>query len=378
MATTVPLVDLQAQYHGIRSRVLEEIARVFEEGSFILGPAVEKFETDFASFCQTRFAMGVDSGTSALELALRAHEIGPGDEVIVQVNTFIASALAIAAVGATPRLVDIDPETLQIDVDKAAAAVTSKTRAIMPVHLYGHLADMDPIMDLARENGLFVIEDACQAHGAEYKGHRAGSIGHAAAFSFYPGKNLGAYGDGGAVVTNSDVIAKKVQLLRNYGQDKKYSHRVKGSNHRLDSVQAAILNVKLERLEEWNLMRRRAAVRYHQLFADSEVRTMAEQPACRSVWHLYVIRCRRRYELQNSLISRHIHAGIHYPVPIHLQPAFAELGHKRGDFPNAETAAREILSLPMYPELEVQQQDRIAAEVRDFCLEDRRPSVRRA
>ena len=378
MAIAVPLVDLSAQYQGIRSRVLEETARVFDEGCFILGPAVQKFEKDFASFCQTRFAIGVDSGTSALELALRAHEIGPGDEVIVQANTFIASALAISAVGATPRLVDVDPDTLQIDVDQAAAAVNSKTRAIMPVHLYGHLANMDSVMKLAGDHQLFVIEDACQAHGAEYKGHRAGSIGHAAAFSFYPGKNLGAYGDGGAVVTNSDLIAEKIQLLRNYGQDKKYRHLVKGSNHRLDSVQAAILSVKLEQLEDWNLMRRRAAVRYQKLLAGTGVRSMVEQQACRSVWHLYVIRCRRRYELQNHLVSRDIHAGIHYPVPIHLQPAFAELGHKRGDFPNAEAAAREILSLPMYPELEVEQQERIAAEVRQFYYEDRSPIARRA
>ena len=378
MATTVPFVDLQAQYQGIRSRVLEETARVFDDGRYILGPAVEKFEKDFASFCQAGFAIGVDSGTSALELALRAHEIGPGDEVIVQANTFIASALAIAAAGATPRLVDVDPATLQIDVAQAAAAINSKTRAIMPVHLYGHPADMDAVMKLAREHGLFVIEDACQAHGAEYKGHRVGSIGHAAAFSFYPGKNLGAYGDGGAVVTSSDVIAKKVQLLRNYGQDKKYRHIVKGSNHRLDSVQAAILSVKLEKLEEWNLMRRRAAVRYERLLAGSQVQTMAEQPACRSVWHLYVIRCQGRYELQNHLSSRNIQAGIHYPVPIHLQPAFAELGHKRGDFPNAETVAREILSLPMYPELQEEQQDRIVAAVREFYFEDKRRSACRA
>ena len=347
----VPFVDLAAQYSTIADEINETTSRIIQKADFILGREVRLFEEEFAAFSEARYAVGVDSGTSALELALRAYDIGPGDEVITAANSFIASALAISHAGATAVLVDVDPFTHTIDVTGIERAITSRTKAILPVHLYGHPAHMDPIRQLAEQHGLIVIEDACQAHGARYKGRRAGSLGHAAAFSFYPGKNLGAYGDGGMVVTNDADIRKRLEMLRNYGQEEKYHHLTQGFNRRLDTLQAAVLRVKLKYLEKWNAARRWQAELYHRLLAGTELVLPSEAVGAQSVWHLYVIRTEHRDKLKEYLASRGIAAGIHYPVPIHLQPAYKNLGYKRGSFPVTEQYAQRILSLPMYAEL---------------------------
>ncbi len=347
----VPFVDLAAQYSTIADEINETTSRIIQKADFILGREVRLFEEEFAAFSEARYAVGVDSGTSALELALRAYGIGPGDEVITAANSFIASALAISHAGATPVLVDVDPFTHTIDVTGIERAITSRTKAILPVHLYGHPAHMDPIRQIAEQHGLIVIEDACQAHGARYKGRRAGSLGHAAAFSFYPGKNLGAYGDGGMVVTNDADIRKRLEMLRNYGQEEKYHHLTQGFNRRLDTLQAAVLRVKLKYLEKWNAARRWQAELYHRLLAGTELVLPSEAVGAQSVWHLYVIRTEHRDKLKQYLASRGIAAGIHYPVPIHLQPAYKNLGYKRGSFPVTEQYAQRILSLPIYAEL---------------------------
>src|SRR5437879_6276178 len=347
----VPFVDLAAQYRTIEGEINEATFRVIQQTDFILGREVSLFEEEFAAFCEARYAVGVDSGTSALELALRAYDIGLGDEVITAANSFIASALAISHAGAKPVLVDVDPYTYTMDVASIESAITPRTKAILPVHLYGHPAHMDPIRQLADKHGLVVIEDACQAHGARYKGRRAGSLGHAAAFSFYPGKNLGAYGDGGMVVTNDADIRKRLEMLRNYGQEEKYHHLTQGFNRRLDTLQAAVLRVKLKYLEKWNAARRWQAELYHRLLAGTALVLPSEAVGAQSVWHLYVIRTEHRDKLKEYLASRGIAAGIHYPVPIHLQPAYKKLGYKQGSFLVTEQYAQRILSLPMYAEL---------------------------
>src|SRR5256885_16259273 len=290
----VPFVDLAAQYSTIADEINETTSRIIQKADFILGREVRLFEEEFAAFSEARYAVGVDSGTSALELALRAYDIGPGDEVITAANSFIASALAISHAGATPVLVDVDPFTHTIDVTGIERAITSRTKAILPVHLYGHPAHMDPIRQLAEQHGLIVIEDACQAHGARYKGRRAGSLGHAAAFSFYPGKNLGAYGDGGMVVTNDADIRKRLAMLRNYGQQEKYQHMCRGYNRRLDTLQAAILRIKLKYLDEWNAARRQHAKTYRRLLQHDGVVAPNAVPHAEAVWHLYVIRIEQR------------------------------------------------------------------------------------
>lgn len=356
----VPFVDLAAQYGSISAEINEAVSKVIRETDFILGREVCLFEEEFAAFCQTKFAVGVDSGTSALELALRAYEIGPGDEVITAANSFIASALAISHAGATPVLVDVDEDTCTIDGAAIEKAITSRTKAIIPVHLYGHPADMDPIMQLAQRHGLVVIEDACQAHGARYKGKRAGSLGHAAAFSFYPGKNLGAYGDAGMVVTSDDAVAKHLGMLRNYGQKEKYQHMFRGYNRRLDTLQAAVLRIKLKHLEEWNDARRRHAKNYTRLLRQTGIVAPHAAAHCESVWHLYVIQIDQRDALKEHFSSRGIGVGIHYPIPIHLQPAYRDLGYRPGDFPVTEKCARRILSLPMYAELTPEIVNRVA------------------
>lgn len=348
---SVPLVDLAAQYAAISEEIDEAISRVVRGTAYILGRELSLFEEEFAAYCEVRCAVGVDSGTSALELALRAHGIGPGDEVITVANTFIATALAISHCGATPVLVDADPETYTIDVSQLEMMITDRTRAIIPVHLYGHPADMDPIMTVARRRGLVVIEDACQAHGARYKGRRVGSLGHAAAFSFYPAKNLGAYGDGGIVVTNDEGVADRVRLLRDYGQRQKYRHELRGYNRRLDTLQAAVLRVKLRYLDAWNAARRKHAHLYHQLLGSGGATLPAHAAYAEPVWHLYVVQVADRDALARHLAAHGIGTGVHYPVPIHLQPAYGDLGHQRGDFPFSEHAAGRILSLPMYAEL---------------------------
>ncbi|RMH01045.1 MAG: DegT/DnrJ/EryC1/StrS family aminotransferase [Chloroflexi bacterium] len=347
----VPFVDLRAQYASIKEDVDEAIANVLARVDFVLGEAVAAFESAFAEYCGAKTAVGVDSGYSALELILRAYGIGPGDEVITVANTFVATVLAITAVGARPILVDVDPDTCNMDVQQLERVISTATRAIIPVHLYGQPAHMDPILEIARYYDLRVIEDACQAHGAFYKGKRAGSLGDAAAFSFYPAKNLGAYGDGGAVVTNDLDLADRIRLLRNVGQRVKYRHEIKGFNHRLDTLQAAVLCVKLPQLDAWNAARRRIAEQYNQLLAGLPVITPLEPDWATSVYHLYVIRTNQRDEMQRYLREWGIATGLHYPTPVHLQPAFADLGYKPGDFPVSERLSSEILSLPMYPEL---------------------------
>ncbi|MFL5735302.1 MAG: DegT/DnrJ/EryC1/StrS family aminotransferase [Chloroflexia bacterium] len=361
----IPFVDLATQYAGIKDEVNAAIQQVLTRADFILGRDVTLFEEEFAAYCEAEYAVGVDSGTSALELCLRAFGIGPGDEVITAANTFIATALAISYTGAAPVLVDANADNYTIDVTLLEAAITSRTKAILPVHLCGQPADMDPILEIARKYELVVIEDACQAHGARYKGKRAGSLGHAAAFSFYPGKNLGAYGDGGAVVTNDEQVNRSIRMLRDYGQTEKYHHALRGYNRRLDTLQAACLRVKLKRLDEWNAARGRHASLYGRLLAGTPVETPLEMEYAQSVWHLYVIRATDRDALRTTLASRGIATGIHYPVPIHLQPAYRDLGYARGDFPITELYAGQIVSLPMFPELTPDMVERVAAEVAD-------------
>ncbi len=362
----VPFVDLGAQYRTIEGEIGEATSRVIQQSDFILGREVSLFEEEFAAFCEAKYAIGVDSGTSALELALRAYDIGPGDEVITAANSFIASALAISHAGARPILVDVDPSTYTVDVSAIEKAITPRTKAVIPVHLYGHPAHMNPIRELADKHGLVIIEDACQAHGTRYKGRRAGSLGHAAAFSFYPGKNLGAYGDGGIVVTNDRGIARRLEMLRNYGQKEKYQHLFRGYNRRLDTLQAAVLRVKLRYLEKWNAARRWNAVLYHKFLDGCGLLLPGEAPGAESVWHLYVIRAEQRDALKEHLISRGISASIHYPIPIHVQPAYLDLGYKKGDFPVTESCAHQVLSLPMYAEISQDQIEYVAKTIRNF------------
>lgn len=325
--------------------------KVVERGSFILGDEVEGFEDEFARFCGTRYAVGVSSGTSSLYLGLLASGIGLGDEVITVPNTFIATTEAITQTGARIRFVDIDQKTYNIDPSKIEDAVNERTKAIIPVHLYGQPADMDPILEIAKRHDLKVIEDACQAHGAEYKGKRVGGIGDVGCFSFYPGKNLGAYGDGGAITTNDPELAEKVRLLRNHGSKEKYMHLIEGGNHRLDEIQVAILRVKLKYLDGWNKERRRCADTYNRLLKGSWVITPYCAPYANHVYHLYVIRVKGRDGLRQFLESKGIYPGIHYPIPLHLMPAYRYLDLRDGSFPVTEMVTKEILSLPIFPEL---------------------------
>jgi dTDP-4-amino-4,6-dideoxygalactose transaminase len=352
--TTIPFVDLQAQHRALERELSAAVAEVMGKCDFILGGAVEKFENEFAQFIGAKHAVGVASGLDALSLSLRAAGVGQGDEVIIPANTFVATALAVTAAGARPVLVDCNEATFNIEPARIEAAITPRTKAIMPVHLFGQPAEMDAIVAIARRRNLIVIEDACQSHGAKYKGQTTGTFGLTGCYSFYPAKNLGACGDGGALVTNDDALAAKVRLLRNYGQKQKYAHVVQGTNSRLDTLQAAILRVKLRHLAEWNEARARHAAAYSQKLADI-VRTPRIAPNCTHIFHLYVIRVPKRAELQKFLAERGVQTVIHYPVPVHLHEAYADLGHKRGDFPVSERLADEILSLPMFPELRDEQ-----------------------
>lgn len=348
----IPFVDLKAQYLSIKDEIDAAVAAVIENGRFVLGDEGVAFEAEFAAYCGVKHCIGVGSGTAALQLALKACDVGPGDEVITVSHTFIATASAVSWTGATPVFVDIDPMTYTMDVEQAAAAISPRTKAILPVHLYGQCADMDPLLALAQEHDLWVVEDACQAHGATYKGRKAGSMGHLGCFSFYPSKNLGAFGDAGAMVTNDQELAKRVRLLRNHGQVRKCYHDSKGYNSRLDEIQAAVLRVKLRCLDEWNAARRQVAAQYNELLHDSlqipRVRAENEH-----VYHLYVIASEQRDALQRHLRARGIETLIHYPVPIHCQTAYA----RQGDFKvissltTTEQVAGRVLSLPMYPEL---------------------------
>ncbi len=365
-AEAIPLVDLQAQYATIQPAIDAAIQEVISTSSFVMGPAVARFEQAFADFCGVAHCIGVSNGTAALELTLRALSVGPGNEVITPSHTFIATAEAISNVGATPVFVDIDPTTYNLDPQAVAAAVTPKTRAILPVHLYGQPADLTAIKQVAKEHNLVVIEDAAQAHGATWQGRPVGGLATAACFSFYPGKNLGAYGDAGAVTTNDAALAEQIRLLRNHGRRSKYVHDIVGTNERIDTLQAAILGAKLPHLSAWTVARQTAAARYHELLADCEVVLPQLHPDATSAWHLYVIRTPQRDQLLAQLQKEGVGAGIHYPVPLHLQPAYAALGYRRGELPVTEAVADSCLSLPLFPELNAAQQERIVDLVQCF------------
>ena len=365
----IPFLDLKSQYKSIKSEIDEAVLRVLDSTQFVLGEEVAGFERDFAAYCQSTQAIGVNTGTSALHLALLAVGAGPGDEVITVPCTFVATVAAIGYTGARPVFVDVTPDSLTMDPAQLEAAITPRTKAIVPVHLYGQMADMDAIMAIANRHGIPVIEDACQAHGAEYNGRRAGSIGALGCFSFYPGKNLGAYGEGGAVVTSNEEYAKKIRMLRDWGQEKRYHHVLKGFNYRMEGMQGAILRVKLRHLEAWTESRRAHARQYDRLLADrSDVQTPKEIGGRRHVYHLYAIRSGDRDGLQRQLQAEGVQTGLHYPIPVHLQEAWADLGYKAGDFPVSEAAAREVLSLPMYAELTPTQVEQVAAAVRQEAI----------
>ncbi|TMC93256.1 MAG: DegT/DnrJ/EryC1/StrS family aminotransferase [Chloroflexi bacterium] len=360
----LPLVDLKAQHAAIEADVRAAIERVTTNADFILGADVAAFEAEYARYCEATHCVGLDSGMSALELGMRAMGIGPGDEVITPAGSFIASSSAISSTGATPIWVDVDARTYNIVPDQIEAAITERTKAIMVVHLYGQPADMDRVMEIARRHGLPVIEDACQSHGARYKGRRTGSMGAFAAFSFYPSKNLGAYGDAGALTTNDPELAEKVRMMRNYGQRAKYEHVYLAWNRRLDSLQAAVLRVKLRHLDAWNQSRRTVASLYAELLpASPSLGLPYSSPESEHVYHLYVVEVENRDRVQSELTAQGIGTGIHYPVPIHLQEAYRDRGFRPGTFPVTESAAPRLLSLPMYPELTERDVRRVAEAV---------------
>ena len=362
----IKYLDLQAQYQSIKSEIDTAIQKVLDSSAYVLGPAVSEFESAFAEYCGTKFAIGVNSGTSALTLALRALDIGPGDEVITAANTFIATAAAIEHAGGRPVLVDVDPETRNMDPVLLKMAITSRTRVIIPVHLYGRPGDMDPILQLAARHDIAVLEDAAQAHGARYKGAKAGSIGRMAAFSFYPGKNLGAYGEAGAVTTDDSEVDRKVRMLRDHGSDKKYVHDVLGYNARMEGIQGAVLKVKLAHLDRWNAERNRVARLYNQLLTNLPIKLPSFEDDIEQVFHLYVIETEQRDQLQKYLGEQGVPSLIHYPIPIHRQKAFDHLDHRAGDFPITEKLADEILSLPIYPEMSDEQVTFVAEKVKAF------------
>jgi dTDP-4-amino-4,6-dideoxygalactose transaminase len=362
----IPFVDLKAQYRTIKDEIDEAIAHVLDSAQFILGEQVEAFESEFATYCGTTHALGVNSGTSALHLALLAAGVGPGDEVITVSYTFVATIAAIRYCGARPIFVDIDPRSCTMDPALVEAAITPRTKAIMPVHLYGQCADMDPILDIARRYDLTVIEDAAQAHGAFYQEHRAGSVGHLSCFSFYPGKNLGAYGEGGAVLTNRADYAEKIRILRDQGQSRKYHHPVLGYNYRLEGMQGAVLRVKLRHLDEWNAARVRHVAAYRGLLKETGVRLLEKMSWGRPVYHIFPVFTSQRDALQEHLGAAGVSTGIHYPIPVHLQEAHGDLGYKSGDLPHTEKASLETLSLPMYAELPEDALVQVADAIKKF------------
>jgi dTDP-4-amino-4,6-dideoxygalactose transaminase len=375
----IPFLDLVTPHLELRDELMNAVSEIITSAMFIGGPALEQFEREFAEFCNTRHCIGVSSGTDALRFALMAAGVGPGDVVVTVPNTFVATAEAIIQTGATPQFVDVDPETFNMSADALRHYLEDKpagaVKAIIPVHLYGQMCEMDAIMDLARKHGLVVIEDACQAHGSQYYSQAAGlwqvagSVGDAAAFSFYPGKNLGACGEAGAVTTNDESVANKIRMIRDHGQNKKYHHAVEGYNGRLDAVQAALLRVKLPHLAAWNASRRKAAENYNEMLGGIEdLKPPCEPEWSRGNYHLYVVNCaENRDALQTYLASKHIGTGLHYPIPIHLQPAYAHLGYGPGDFPISEELSHRIISLPMYPQLSTEQQRQVVEAVSEFC-----------
>lgn len=362
----VPFLDLRSQHAPLRGEINRAIQEVIDNGAFAGGPFVARFEEDFAAYCDCQYAIGVGSGTEALWFALLAMGVGPGDEVITVPNSFMATAEAITYCGATPVFVDVDERTYTMDPAGLEQAVTASTKAIIPVHLFGQPADMDPILEFARKRDLFVVEDACQAHAAKYKGRRVGTLGDAAAFSFYPGKNLGAFGEAGAVVTNNAGLAEKIRILRDHGQVRKYHHAMVGWNGRMDGIQAAILRIKLCHLEKGNQLRRSHAATYDAGFNGIEGVVTPNQAAyARHVYHIYAIRVQERNEVIELLAEKGIGCGVHYPIPIHLQEAYRSLGCERGAFPIAERCADELISLPMFPELTLAQLEIVVQGVKE-------------
>lgn len=362
----VPFVDLKKQYAPLKQEIFAGFEKVLDSMQLFLGENVQTLEKDFAQYSGAAYGIGVSDGTAALQIILRAMGVGPGDEVITVAHTFIASAEAIMLTGAKPVFVDIDPNTWLMDVSQVEGKITSNTKAILPVHLYGQTVDMDPLMEIAKRHKLWVVEDACQAHGAEYKGRKAGSLGDAAGFSFYFSKNLGAYGEGGFISTNNEDLAKKIRMIRDHGSGVRYHHDMLGFNGRLDELQAVVLRVKLKHLPEWNVLRRAHAKQYNQLLSGLKVTTPFEKAENSHVYHLYVIRTENRDELQNFLKSKGIFTGIHYPIPLHLQNSMAYLGYKKGDFPVTEAVTSDILSLPMYADLEEEQVKYVVEMVAEF------------
>jgi len=360
----IPMLDLKAQYRAIKPEIDAAVARVLESGRFVLGEEVESFEREFAAHCGAAHAVAVNSGTSALQLALLAAGVGRGDEVITVPFTFVASAAVADYVGAVPVLVDIEPRTFTMDPAAIEDAITDRTKAIIPVHLFGHPADMDPIREIAGRHGLTVIEDAAQAHGARYRGVRVGVLGDFGCFSFYPTKNLGAAGEGGMVVTEDEAAAQRIRELRNWGERVKYEHSVRAYNMRMEALQAAILRVKLAHLDEWTDRRRRIAQRYDAALDGAGLELPREMEYARHVYQLYTVRVRDRDALQQALAADGVASGVHYPIPIHRQPAWADLGYRPGAFPEAERASTEVLSLPLYPEMTDEQVDAVVASVR--------------
>jgi dTDP-4-amino-4,6-dideoxygalactose transaminase len=363
----IPLVDLSAQYSTIEDEIQSAISNVIKSSRFIMGKEVKDFEQEFATFCGTKYAIGIASGTSAIHLSLRALGIGVGDEVMTVPFTFFATAEAIIHCGAKPVFVDVDPDYYTIDPELIEAAITPRTRAILPVHLYGQCANMEAILEISRKYGIPIVEDAAQAHGATFHGRKAGTFGSAACFSFYPGKNLGAFGDAGAVTTNDEELANRIRRLRDHGRNEKYIHLDVGYGERLDTLQAAILRVKLRKLEGWNARRRQLAAFYDECFDDiSEIRIPQVYKENGHVFHLYVIQLEHRDELSRFLKKRGISSGIHYPLPLHLQPALKSLGYRRNDFPVSEALSESVLSLPLYPELNDSQLSYVVDIIHDF------------
>jgi len=362
----IPFVDLEAQYRTVSEELEREVLAVLRGARYILGPAVQAFEREFADYCEVPHAVAVNSGTSALHLSALAAGVGPGDEVVTVPSTFVATVAAITYAGARPVLVDVDPSTLTMDPGRLEEAITPRTKAVIPVHLYGQPADMRPILEIARSHGLTVIEDACQAHGARYRGQRVGGLGDFGCFSFYPAKNLGACGEGGIAVTEDATAAERMRMMRDWGQRRKYEHVVRGFNYRMDGVQGAVLGVKLRHLDEWNAARRAIAARYDTGLAGTPVEPVARADYSEPVYHLYVIRHEARDELQAYLEGHGIQTGRHYPQPVHLLEAYRDLGYAEGDFPVAERAACTGLSLPIYPEMPSAHVDSVIEAVRGF------------
>lgn len=361
---SIPFVDLNKEYQEIKDEITISIQRVLDRGWFILGEELTSFEREFSAYVGTRYGIGVNSGSDALFLALKALGLGRGDEVITVGNSFVSNIDAIVRNGAQPVLVDVEPDTLCIDPGQIEKQINERTRAILPVHLYGHPADMNPIRECADDHALFVVEDACQAHGSTYHGKKVGSMGDISCFSFYPSKNLGAYGDAGMILTNDEDLASRVSMLRNYGQSEKYHHEISGFNSRMDEIQAAVLRIKLKYLDSWNAKRRKCAYRYNQYLSPTSLATPFERKDSRHVYHLYVVRTPERAVLMKKLLKKGIQTQIHYPVPVHRQPAYFPYGLERA-LPNTELSCNEVLSLPMHPWLDEDQIRYITHEVID-------------